>query len=128
LLVKLAPFIAMVLGLGFSYVCYMLVPGLSTRIAEAAGPVNRFFHNKWYFDELYDFLFVRTARTLGYGLWRGGDEGIIDRFGPDGIAASTLFTSKRAVRLQTGYVYHYAFVMLIGVAALVSWYLYLTLG
>lgn len=127
LLVKLAPLIAMVVGLGLSYVCYMQRPGLGARIAEAAGPVNRFFYNKWYFDELYDLLFVRTAKALGYSLWRGGDQGIIDRFGPDGIAATTLFTSKRTVRLQTGYIYHYAFVMLIGVAALVSWYLYLTL-
>jgi NADH-quinone oxidoreductase subunit L len=127
-LVKWAPVIAMVLGLGLSYVCYMLLPGLSVRIAKAAGPVNRLFYNKWYFDELYDFLFVRPAKAIGYGLWRGGDLGIIDRFGPDGIGLSTIRTSRRVVRLQTGYVYHYAFVMLIGVAALVSWYLYLTLG
>jgi NADH-quinone oxidoreductase subunit L len=125
--VRLSPFLAMVIGLGFSYVCYMMKPGLSVRIAEAASPINRLFYNKWYFDELYDSLFVRPAKAIGYFLWRGGDQGIIDRFGPDGIAASTLFTSRRAVRLQTGYVYHYAFAMLIGVAALVSWYLYLTL-
>jgi NADH-quinone oxidoreductase subunit L len=126
--VRLAPFFAMAIGLGFSYVCYMARPGLSAQIAAAAGPVNRLFYNKWYFDELYDILFVRSAKAIGYGLWRGGDQGIIDRFGPDGVAASTLATAKRAVRLQTGYVYHYAFAMLIGVAALVSWYLYLTLG
>jgi NADH-quinone oxidoreductase subunit L len=125
--VRLSPLFAMILGLSTSYYVYMLRPGLSSRIAEAAGPVNRFFHNKWYFDELYDRIFVQPAKAIGYGLWRGGDQGIIDRFGPDGIAASTIFTSKRAVRLQTGYVYHYAFVMLAGVAALVSWYLYLTL-
>ncbi|MEK0081655.1 NADH-quinone oxidoreductase subunit L [Benzoatithermus flavus] len=127
-LVRLAPFFAMVVGLGLSYYCYMARPGLSVRIAEAAGPINRFFFNKWYFDELYDLLFVRTAKALGLVFWRGGDVGIIDRFGPDGVAASTLFTARRATRLQTGYLYHYAFVMLIGVAALVSWYLYLTLG
>jgi NADH-quinone oxidoreductase subunit L len=128
LLVRLAPSIAMAVGLGLSWVCYMGRPGLAARIAAAAGPVNRLFYNKWYFDELYDFLFVRPAKALGYGLWRGGDQGIIDRFGPDGIAWSTILTSRRTVRLQTGYVYHYAFVMLIGVAALVSWYLFVTLG
>jgi NADH-quinone oxidoreductase subunit L len=128
LLVRLAPSIAMVVGLGLSWVCYMGRPGMAARIAAAAGPVNRLFHNKWYFDELYDLLFVRPAKALGYGLWRGGDQGIIDRFGPDGIAWSTILTSRRTVRLQTGYVYHYAFVMLIGVAALVSWYLFVTLG
>ena len=127
-LVKLAPFVAMVVGLGLSYFCYMVKPGLSVRIAEAAGPVNRLFFNKWYVDELYDRLFVRTAKSVGHALWRSGDRGIIDRFGPDGISWAALRASKGSVRLQTGYVYHYAFVMLIGVAALVSWYLYLTLG
>ena len=72
---------------------------------------------------------VRPAgQGAGLGLWRGGDVGIIDRFGPDGVAAPTLDTVRQTVRLQTGYVYHYAFVMLIGVAALVSWYLYVTVG
>lgn len=80
-----------------------------------AGPINRLFYNKWYFDELYDFLFVRPAKALGYALWRGGDVGIIDRFGPDGVAVLTLDTVRQTVKLQTGYVYHYAFVMLIGV-------------
>ena len=67
-------------------------------------------------------LFVRSARALGLGLWRGGDEAVIDRFGPDGVAATALATARRAVRIQTGYVYHYAFAMLIGVMALVSYY------
>ena len=128
LLVKLAPLFAMVLGLGLSYYVYMVQPGLGPRIAAAAGPVNTLFYNKWYFDEIYDFLFVRPAKAIGYGLWQGGDVGIIDRFGPDGIAHTTLDTAKRVIRLQTGYVYHYAFAMLIGVAALVTWYLYLRLG
>jgi NADH-quinone oxidoreductase subunit L len=118
----------MSIGLGFSWVCYMWRPGLGAQIAAMAGPVNRLFYNKWYFDELYDFLFVRPAKMLGLALWRGGDVGIIDRFGPDGVAVLTLDTVRQTVKLQTGYVYHYAFVMLIGVAALVSWYLYVTVG
>ncbi|MFO1046453.1 MAG: NADH-quinone oxidoreductase subunit L [Geminicoccaceae bacterium] len=126
--VKLAPFLAMAIGLGFSWYCYLGRPGLGARIAAMAGPINTFFYNKWYFDELYDLLFVRTAKAIGYGLWRGGDVAIIDRFGPDGVAHTTLDAAKRVMRVQTGYVYHYAFIMLIGVAALVSWYLYRTLG
>ena len=117
----------MAVGLGLSYYVYMMRPGLRPRIAAMAGPINTLFYNKWYFDELYDLLFVRAAKAIGYGLWRGGDVGIIDRFGPDGVAHTTLDAAKRVMRLQTGYVYHYAFVMLIGVAALVSWYLYRTL-
>ena len=128
LLVKLAPLFAMIAGLGLSYYVYMMRPGLGPRIAAMAGPINTFFYNKWYFDELYDLLFVRSAKAIGWGLWRGGDVAIIDRFGPDGVALTTLDAAKRVMRLQTGYVYHYAFVMLIGVASLVSWYLYRTLG
>ena len=128
LLVKLAPLFAMLLGLGLSYYVYMAQPGLGPRIAAAAGPINKLFYNKWYFDELYDLLFVRPAKAIGYGLWRGGDVGIIDRFGPDGVAHTTLDTAMRVVRFQTGYVYHYAFVMLIGVVALVGWYLFIGFG
>ena len=64
------------------------------------------------------------AKRLGYGLWQAVDVGVIDRFGPDGVAAAALTVARRAVRLQTGYLYHYAFAMLIGVAALVTWYLF----
>ncbi len=126
--VKLAPFIAMAVGLGLSYVFYMLRPGLPAMVASTFRPIHRLFYNKWYFDEIYDVLFVRTAKALGAGLWRAGDQGIIDRFGPDGFAATTLATARRIVLLQTGYVYHYAFAMLIGVAALVSWYLFVVQG
>jgi NADH-quinone oxidoreductase subunit L len=118
----------MAFGLALSYYVYMMRPGLGERIAGMAGPINTFFYNKWYFDELYDFLFVRPAKAIGLSLWRGGDMGIIDKYGPDGVAHTTMDTAKRVMRLQTGYVYHYAFVMLIGVAALVTWYLYLRLG
>jgi NADH-quinone oxidoreductase subunit L len=82
-----------------------------------------FLLNKWYFDELYDRLFVKSAFSLGDGLWKTGDGMIIDGLGPDGIAATTRELAREASRLQTGYVYHYAFAMLIGVVALVTWYL-----
>jgi NADH-quinone oxidoreductase subunit L len=99
-------------------------PDLPGRIAAAAQPAYRFLLNKWYFDELYDWTLVRPAKALGLIFWRGGDQAIIDRFGPDGVAATALEGARRAARLQTGFVYHYAFAMLIGVAALVSWYLF----
>lgn len=124
--VRFAPMVMGIGGIALAFVCYILRPDLPSAIAGAVRPLYLFLLNKWYFDELYDLLFVRPAKALGFGLWRGGDVGIIDRFGPDGIAASTLATVRRAVRLQTGYVYHYAFAMLIGVAALVSWYLLAT--
>ena len=78
--------------------------------------------NKWYVDELYDIIFVRPARWLGRNLWKTGDGAIIDGVGPDGIAAATIDLARRAGRLQSGYVYHYAFAMLIGVVVLITWY------
>ena len=103
---------------------YIRQPDLPARLAGAVPALYRFLLNKWYFDELYDRLFVEPAKRLGRGLWQGVDVAVIDQFGPDGVAASALGVARRAVRLQTGYLYHYAFAMLIGVAALVTWYLF----
>ncbi|HEU4549077.1 MAG TPA: hypothetical protein VFS01_05225, partial [Rhizomicrobium sp.] len=82
---------------------------------------------KWYFDELYDFLFVRPAMKIGRFLWKRGDGTVIDGLGPDGIAARVLDAARGAMKLQTGYVYHYALAMLLGVVALATWFM-LTLG
>ena len=92
-------------------------------MAAKKGLLYTFLYNKWYFDELYDLLFVRPAMRLGRLLWKVGDGTIIDGLGPDGIAARILDATRGAVRLQTGYLYHYAFAMLIGVAALATWFM-----
>jgi hypothetical protein len=89
---------------------------MGARIAARKGPVWSFLYNKWYFDELYDAIFVRGAEALGDLFWKGGDQKIIDGLGPDGVSAVSYASASRTGRLQTGYVYHYAFVMLIGVA------------
>jgi NADH-quinone oxidoreductase subunit L len=122
--VKLAPTVAAVLGISGAYLAYIVSPEMPARMIEAFRGVWLFLYNKWYFDELYDFLFVRPAFWLGRGLWKGGDGAVIDGLGPDGIAATTIAAARRAGRLQTGYVYHYAFAMLIGVVILASFYLY----
>jgi NADH-quinone oxidoreductase subunit L len=118
--VKLAPFVAMIVGFLVSYQFYIRDPS-----APASGRRNRglyqFLLNKWYFDELYDFLFVRPAKWLGRILWKKGDGVVIDGLGPDGISARVVDVTNRVVKLQSGYLYHYAFAMLIGVAALVTW-------
>jgi NADH-quinone oxidoreductase subunit L len=121
--VKLTPIVVGAVGIVVAYVLYMAVPAIPARLAAMSGPLYRFLLNKWYFDEIYEALFVRPANYLGRGLWKAGDGAVIDGVGPDGIAAVTLELARRAVRLQTGYVYHYAFAMMIGVAALVTWYL-----
>jgi NADH-quinone oxidoreductase subunit L len=127
-LVKLAPTLAMASGLGLAWLFYVKMPELPERVVAAVRPLHTFLFNKWYFDELYDFLFVRPALAIGRVLWQGGDVGIIDRFGPDGIARTALAGGARTVQLQTGYLYHYAFAMLIGVVLLVGLYLFVIGG
>jgi NADH-quinone oxidoreductase subunit L len=122
--VKLLPLVMGVGGIALAYVMYIAVPTLPAQLAQRFRPIYLFLLNKWYFDELYDRLFVFPAQRLGWLLWRGGDGAIIDRFGPDGIAAATIRLARRASALQTGYVYHYAFAMLIGVVILITWYLF----
>ncbi|TVQ34661.1 MAG: NADH-quinone oxidoreductase subunit L [Geminicoccaceae bacterium] len=126
--VVIAPIVAGFVGLGLAYVIYIQRTELADRLAERFRPLYQFSLNKWYFDELYDALFVRPARQAGTFLWRRVDAGIIDDYGPNGVAATALEGTKRVVKLQTGYIYHYAFVMLIGVAALVSWFLFVARG
>jgi NADH-quinone oxidoreductase subunit L len=119
--VKILPFLVMVLGFMIAVQFYLLSPEIPRRIAQRHNGLYRFLLNKWYFDEIYDFIFVRPAMWLGRFLWKKGDGWFIDGFGPDGISARALDVTSWVVRLQTGYLYHYAFAMLIGIAALVTW-------
>jgi len=119
--VKLAPFAAMIGGFAMAYLFYIRSPEMPKVLAERHRGLYAFLLNKWYFDELYDFLFVRPAKWLGSFLWKKGDGWLIDGFGADGISARVVDVTNRVVKLQTGYLYHYAFAMLIGVAALVTW-------
>ena len=118
-----APTVVAALGIAAAYWMYVRQPELPARLAASMRPLYLFFLNKWYWDELYDAIFVRPAMALGRAFWKRGDEGTIDRFGPNGVAGRVVAIARRASQLQTGYVYHYAFVMLIGVVAFVSWYL-----
>jgi len=122
--VKLAPFVAMILGFLVAYQFYIRSPETPKRLAAQHRGLYAFLLNKWYFDELYDFLFVRPIKRLGTFLWKTGDGRIIDGFGPDGVSARVVDVTNRVVKLQTGYLYHYAFAMLIGVAALVTWMMF----
>jgi NADH-quinone oxidoreductase subunit L len=121
--VELAPLTVTVIGFAIAYYYYILNPELPAKLAARKGMLYEFLYNKWYFDELYDFLFVQPALKLGRFLWKRGDGTVIDGLGPDGIAARVLDASRGAVRLQTGYVYHYALAMLLGVVALATWFM-----
>ncbi|MFV0369443.1 MAG: NADH-quinone oxidoreductase subunit L [Hyphomicrobiaceae bacterium] len=115
--------IAMSVGFGLAYLYYIVAPWLPEATAKAFRPVYLFLLNKWYFDELYDFLLVRPTMWLGRALWKGGDGAVIDGT-IDGTARSVVWTTGRIVKLQTGYIYHYAFAMLIGVALLISYFIF----
>jgi len=119
--VKWSPFMAMAIGLLVAWQFYIRSPQTPVRLAQQHRGLYAFLLNKWYFDELFDFLFVRPAMRLGQFLWNRGDGWLIDGFGPDGISARVVDITNRVVKLQTGYLYHYAFAMLIGVAAIVTW-------
>jgi NADH-quinone oxidoreductase subunit L len=119
--VKLSSTVAMLTGLLVAYLMYQQSKDAPQRMATAFAPLYRFFLNKWYFDELYDAVFVRPAFWLGRLFWKQGDIGIIDRFGPNGSAAVVSFGSKLAVKMQSGYLYTYALVMLLGLVTAVSW-------
>jgi NADH-quinone oxidoreductase subunit L len=118
------PFVMMALGLAVSYLFYIRRPYLPVELANQQPLLYRFLLNKWYFDELYDLIFVRPAKWIGRFLWKVGDGYIIDGFGPDGVSARVLDVTRNVVRLQTGYLYHYAFAMLIGVAGLITWFIF----
>jgi NADH-quinone oxidoreductase subunit L len=121
-LVKVGPIIVGVIGIFVAWIAYIRDTSLPHRAAAQQPLLYSFLLNKWYFDELYDRIFVRPTFWLGRLLWKGGDGKIIDGLGPDGLAATVVRLARRASILQSGYVYHYAFAMLIGVAALVTYF------
>jgi NADH-quinone oxidoreductase subunit L len=118
------PFVMMVIGVGISYLFYIRRPYIPDELASEQPMLYQFLLNKWYFDELYDFIFVRPIKWIGRTLWKVGDGYIIDGFGPDGVSARVLDVTRNVVKIQTGYLYHYAFAMLIGVAGLITWFMF----
>jgi NADH-quinone oxidoreductase subunit L len=118
------PTAMMVVGFLVSLLFYIRRPYLPVELAGQHQMLYQFLLNKWYFDELYDFIFVRPAKRIGYFLWKKGDGFVIDGFGPDGVSARVLDVTRNVVKIQTGYLYHYAFAMLIGVAGLITWFMF----
>ena len=118
------PTVMMALGFLVSWLFYIRRPYLPVELAKQQPLLYQFLLNKWYFDELYDLIFVRPAKWIGRFLWKIGDGYIIDGFGPDGVSARVLEVTQNVVKLQTGYLYHYAFAMLIGVAGLITWFMF----
>ncbi len=120
--VQALPVIAAGAGIALAWLMYIHRPTIPARVAGMHRDAYLFLLNKWYFDEAYELLLVRPIKWLGRLLWKGGDGRVIDGFGPDGVAATVLGMARRATLLQTGFVYHYAFAMLIGVFVVVTWF------
>jgi NADH-quinone oxidoreductase subunit L len=118
------PTIMMAIGFIIAWQFYIRRPDIPVELARQHHVLYEFLLNKWYFDEIYDAIFVRPTKRLGRLLWKGGDGWLIDGFGPDGVSARVLDVTRNVVRLQTGYLYHYAFAMLIGAAAFITWFMF----
>jgi len=120
--VKVSPFVAMVIGFFFSWLFYVRNTSLPGRLANTFQPIYQFLLNKWYFDELYDAIFVRPARWLGGFLWKRGDGNVIDGT-INGLAMGLIpFFTRLAGKMQSGYVFHYATAMVIGIALILSYF------
>jgi NADH-quinone oxidoreductase subunit L len=122
--IAFTPTLMMIIGFLVSWLFYIRRTDIPVELANQHQGLYQFLLNKWYFDELYDFIFVRPTKWLGRFLWKKGDGFIIDGLGPDGVSARVLDVTRNVVKLQTGYLYHYAFAMLIGVAGLITWFMF----
>ncbi|MDA0780823.1 MAG: NADH-quinone oxidoreductase subunit L [Rickettsiales bacterium] len=122
LYIKLMPAIAGLLGIGLAYFIYMFNPVIAASLSEALSPVYKFLLNKWYIDELYNFLFVTPAKKIGSSLWKVGDTIIVDGGGPNGAAWIVRKLSGTVGKIQSGLVYHYALIMILGLFGLISWF------
>lgn len=119
--VKISPFIAMLIGFATAFWFYIVDPTVPVRLAEQQRPLYQFLLNKWYFDEIYDFLFIQPAKAVGRFLWKRGDENTIDGT-INGVSMGLIpFFTRLAGRFQSGYIFSYAFAMVIGIAILVTW-------
>jgi len=119
--VKWTPFAVMLIGLYIAWRNYIRVPGAPAAFVAMFPGLHKFLMHKWYFDELYDTIFVRPAMKLGRFFWKRGDEQTIDRFGPHGAAYAVGIGNRLTTRLQSGYVYSYALVMLLGLIGAATW-------
>jgi NADH-quinone oxidoreductase subunit L len=110
-----SPFVVTAAGFLLALPIYFFSQTAGAAIARATKPINAFLQHKWYFDELYDLVFVKGARAIGDFFWKIGDKRVIDGLGPDGVSWLSRFSARQLRKIQTGFVYHYSFFMLIAV-------------
>ena len=110
-----------ILAIPISYYIFIKDKSILEGVKKSNIPLYNFLYNKWYIDEVYNFIFIEPIKKIGNFFWIRGDQKIIDRYGPDGISKLIKFISNKALQFQTGYIYDYAFVMLIGLSALITY-------
>jgi len=120
--VKYSPLVMMILGLITAIIFYLFYPKIPKFLSIKFNPLYKFLLNKWYFDELYELIFVRNVSRFGNFLSNFGDKRVIDGFGPDGVSSRVMDIAKQVSRIQTGYIYHYAFAMLIGLMLFITYF------
>ena len=117
----LATPVLVVVAIPLSYYLFIKNTSILDGLKKFNAPLHNFLLNKWYFDELYNFLFVKSLKFIGFFLWKKGDQNTIDRYGPDGFSKTIKFFSNKAVKFQSGFIYDYAFVMLLGLSCLLTY-------
>ena len=120
--VKYSPLVMMIIGLFTAVMFYLLYPKVPKFLSSQFNPLYKFLLNKWYFEEIYEFIFVKNISRIGNFLSNFGDKRIIDGLGPDGISLRVMDIAKQMSRIQTGYIYHYAFAMLIGLMLFITYF------
>jgi len=110
-----------VVAIPITYYLYIKDTSILNGVKKLNEPLHNFLLNKWYFDELYEYLFIKPLKFIGFFLWKKGDQNIIDRYGPDGFSKVIKFFSNKAVKFQSGYIYDYAFIMLLGLSFLLTY-------
>ena len=113
--------VIVVLSIPFSYYLFIKNKNIPNWLKNENKPLYNFLINKWYFDELYDYIFVKPSKKIGIFFWKNIDIKFIDKFGPDGISSLIKIFSNKAVKFQSGYIYQYAFIMLLGFSALLTY-------
>jgi NADH-quinone oxidoreductase subunit L len=113
--------VLVILAIPITYYLYIKDISILDGLKKFNEPLYNFLLNKWYFDELYEFLFVKPIKFIGFNLWKKGDQNIIDRYGPDGFSKVIKFFSNKAVKFQSGFIYDYAFIMLLGLSLLLTY-------
>jgi len=113
--------VLVVVAIPITYYLYIKDNSILSGLKKSNEPLYNFLLNKWYFDELYNFLFIKPLKFIGFVLWKKGDQNIIDRYGPDGFSKVIKFLSNKTVKFQSGFIYDYAFVMLLGLSFLLTY-------